>query len=484
MKRTHLFILFIFVRCLSFSQLSDWEVGTKWVYDKTDIISDYHQIKVQKDTSILNEMCHEVLITNYHLHQYYNSLKSSVLESWDRDSSFEYLAYYPDSILWYNKSNNNFDKLYDFTLSSGDSLKVNSDVSYKILSVGDSLINGVNRKIQLIDGLMKSIIIQGIGSERDFFDPSDNYLVFPEMRRELLCFNQGDFQFKNSFCEPDTLFQIGLIDELNPLFNQWIYSKPNASGNPFYAINEYNIVGDTTVGIFKAKIISNNSGEKFIMRYTNDGISYFFKNSWRNIALYNLNIGEVRYFEIPAINPKTFKKDTIVNLICKLQSIDTLETEKGEKLKKYNFTIENTNQLSPEWVNTSNYSFIEKVGFENQFIPFLELPSVDIPTPLRCSFSESDHFQSDYWRLQNKECKYITGLGVGSAESLYKLFDNQLIIKSSSIIEIINLSGNTEIRQECNQGDVISLNNLSTGIYILKLIAENNREEKVKIYVP
>jgi hypothetical protein len=266
---------------------------------------------------------------------------------------------------------------------------------------------------------------------------------------------------------------------------KWIYTSYNPSNNPFYGIDEYEFLKDTSIHGDVVKIIlQKKTLDKHILSYTQEGIHYWFKNSWLKIASYTQKIGDTTQLKAIAINPKTLKKDTIVSLSCKLITVDTLYTENSLKLRQFNFEILNSDQFDTEWRSVTNYSFIENIGFEEQFIPTIELNSIDIVTPLRCVYSGDDHFISSYWKLQNQACEYITSIEKNDITEMdYILYDNKVSVLSDAMIEFFSVTGKLEKKKFCTKGNSVDFDELQNGIYIVKITLENNRVEKLKIFI-
>jgi hypothetical protein len=222
------------------------------------------------------------------------------------------------------------------------------------------------------------------------------------------------------------------------LGSEWIYSVPNEIGNPLFNYERFATVKDTIVEDKICKLIRSSYSSE-IMYGENDRVYYWFKNKFRLIYDFSSNIDDTIVFEFKSFSPNSGIIDTAYKVKCIVEKIDT--NNLGPiKLKRFTTSVIPDNSLN-FLVWPSDYIYLEKIGYEYDFLYLLSIPSLGFMHNLRCFHDSELNFVSTWWKLQNKECNYsLINLSFSDKDLMesLNLYPNPLGDKIIIQIPIIN----------------------------------------------
>lgn len=193
--------------------------------------------------------------------------------------------------------------------------------------------------------------------------------------------------------------------EFAPIGAEWYYSAPGLSGNPLYSYEKYVSRRDTVIEGKVCKIIrSQNFSE--VMYEADSKVYYRFRNDFKLIYDFDVTVGDTIGFDFKSYSPNSYKVDTTYLIKCVVEQIDTIVI-RDQKLRKIYTSVIRNNQLT-HLVWLSEYIYIEKVGYDYDFMYILPIPSIESMHNLRCYNDQKVNYISDWWNYQNKACDFST----------------------------------------------------------------------------
>lgn len=279
----------------------------------------------------------------------------------------------------------------------------------------------------------------------------------------------------------------------------WHYSGPNGGAVPpnseFY---RYWVEKDTTYKGQQAKKIERMhfryagdsvSWEPLYLFDRNDSVFYYNDHYQRYILLYDFtaNVGDTLKFYAPdtaAVRTLNLTDSTFRIVIDSIQ----MQTFGNETLKAIYSTQLDGISYSGR-IGKSDYPYIEKIGSLDRMLPQYHMAIMEHDGPLRCYEDSSIYIK--YTNLSDCNYRIISSLEENKMmSSLFTVSPNpindfaQLEIANVAIqsIELLDIKG--RLVKEFHLNDKkLDFQNVSNGIYFLKVRTQDNEELSKKLVV-
>lgn len=187
---------------------------------------------------------------------------------------------------------------------------------------------------------------------------------------------------------------------------EWYYSIPDpALNSPWYDYENFWIEKDTIIKNESCKLIQSNKDSSLIFLYKYDRVYLYFLDTFNLIYDYNVKIGDTVVFNIPAVTRQSFNLDTIINIECTLEYLDSFLID-NLFIKEFQFPLDTHNEDLDYLVWPSSYNYNSFVGFYTEFIFNLNHPSIDPITDIRCYSDQNINYQADWWTESGEPCDY------------------------------------------------------------------------------
>lgn len=188
-----------------------------------------------------------------------------------------------------------------------------------------------------------------------------------------------------------------------PLGAEWNYCKPNDSGNPLYSYKKYVADRDTVVDGKTGRLIKSHDFTE-VMVEENNKVYYHFKNKFRLIYDFGVTKGDTVAFDFKSYSSNSLLIDTIYHINCVVEQIDTVLVN-NKKLRKISTSVIPIDNLT-HIVWPARYDYLEKVGYEYDFMFILPIPSVGYMHNLRCYNDVDISYITEWWKGQNRACDF------------------------------------------------------------------------------
>ena len=270
--------------------------------------------------------------------------------------------------------------------------------------------------------------------------------------------------------------------EFAPIGAEWYYCDPDReTGNPLSEYEKFVVKRDTTIEGKTCKIIESQHSSE-IMYDENGKVFYRFGNDFKLIYDFTANVGDTIKFEFKSHSVNSYIIDTTYQVLCVVTKIES-EIIDNEKIRKFFTTLIKYDSLNhvlwPKY-----YNYLERIGFEYEFIHKISVPTTDGPHTLRCYQDSDIQYSTDWWKLIDKPCDYKF-LSITNQISTKELnifpnpAKNQLSISNPTNIqikkiELIDFSGRVvQIwRAQELAENTLDIQHIPPGIYLLKATTE------------
>lgn len=273
-----------------------------------------------------------------------------------------------------------------------------------------------------------------------------------------------------------------------PVGATWHYeSVTDLTKPPIY--RSFTVEKDTVVAGKNARFIRDNYNNSDIVYEENGCVYYYFKDKFRKIYDFNVNVGDTVEFEFLTYTHQSSDLDTTLVLRYKIEKIQTKNIE-GADLKEISTVYVGSN---PHQYGLIQYVYLEKIGVEHPHILdgglFTVCPDkATIPeniTRLRCYHdTEIDHI-ADWWAEENKPCDYDYTASVVSAtheKNSIDLYPNpakdKLTLSGSQYTQdlqiiLYDVKGNFIFEKKVRLPYELNIEHLPTGTYFILFFDEN-----------
>ncbi|MDR1592403.1 MAG: T9SS type A sorting domain-containing protein [Prevotellaceae bacterium] len=286
--------------------------------------------------------------------------------------------------------------------------------------------------------------------------------------------------------------------EFAPTGAEWYYNCC-ANGNIINSHSNYIVSEkDTTVEGSSCRILrqyydnSNTASEKYVIKQEQGKIYYHYQDRFNLLFDFGAEVNDTAEFTFMYKKyddfPSSSYKDTILSARYRVESITTnaqnLKTFRTKILEEDKFAVYGMDVLP--W----DYSYTEKIGFYDEFMPMLDNtahPSVDNFPMLRC-YSDADFsFVSDAWTATSLPCDYSTASDINIAKDENRViypnpFNDNVFISTDEgeHIEIIDASGKVVCYSKLEKGiNMLPTNQLLKGWFLAKI---HNKDNSIQVF--